>query len=350
MITTEVKKVKTKRLEMAYRQMGTPGKPKLLLVHGNMSSSVFYVPLMERLREEFDMIAVDLRLFGDTEIAPVDATRGLRDFSDDVDAFVCAIGWESFSMLGWSMGGGVTMQYAIDHGDRLESIMLQNPISPYGLGGCFGPDGQMTDPPGLGGGAGACNKQMLQAIADKGENGGREFLGGVYDRLYVEPTFHTDPEDRELYIDSMLTSKLGDDKFPGNYTVTDLWPGFIAGDKGNYNAMSSKYLNLSALADAEHKAPILWIRGAADVLVTDTSTSDVGYLGKIGRIPGWPGEEVFPPQPMVLQTRTLFEKYRENGGYYRETVIPGGHGCMIDHPDEFVKAIEDFIPMIEVRQ
>ncbi len=331
---------------MAFRQMGTPGTPRLLLVHGNLSSSIFYVPLMERLKDEFDMIAVDLRLFGDTEIAPVDAARGLRDFSDDVDAFVGAVGWDSFSMLGWSMGGGITMQYAIDHSDKLEGIILQNPVPPFGLGGCFGAEGRLADPPGLGGGAGSCNKRMIKAIAEKGENGGREFLGRIYDRLYVEPAFRTDPGERAAYIDGMLSAKLGGDKFPGDYTLTDKWPGFIAGDRGNYNAMSARHLDLSALADIEAKPPILWIRGSADVVISDTSTSDPGYLGKRGRIPGWPGEVVFPPQPMILQTRTLFEKYKANGGYFREILIPGGHGCMIDHREEFVKAIEDFIPMM----
>ena len=34
---------------------------------------------------------------------------------------------------GWSMGGGVVMQYALDH--PALSLTLQAPVSPYGFGG-----------------------------------------------------------------------------------------------------------------------------------------------------------------------------------------------------------------------
>ena len=45
--------ITTPRLTTAYLSAGTPGKPRLLLLHGNVSSAVFYEHLMERLADDF---------------------------------------------------------------------------------------------------------------------------------------------------------------------------------------------------------------------------------------------------------------------------------------------------------
>jgi len=53
-------------------------------------------------------------------------------------------------------------------------------------------------------------------------------------------------------------------------------------------------------------------------------------------VPGYPGEEVFPAQPMIGQTRAFFEKYASKGGTFEERVIDNaGHGCFIEKPEEF---------------
>ena len=54
--------ITTPRLTTAYLSAGTPGKPRLLLLHGNVSSAVFYEHLMERLADDIEMLAPDFRL------------------------------------------------------------------------------------------------------------------------------------------------------------------------------------------------------------------------------------------------------------------------------------------------
>ena len=132
--------ITTPRLTTAYLTAGSPGNPKLLLLHGNVSSAVFYEDIMERLANVFEMVAIDFRCFGRSSALPVDATRGMRDFSDDVEEFVTALGWDHFSLMGWSMGGGVAMQYTIDHPEKVEKLILQAPLSPFGFGGSAGAD------------------------------------------------------------------------------------------------------------------------------------------------------------------------------------------------------------------
>ena len=117
-----------------------------------------------------------------------------------------------------------------------------------------------------------------------------------------------------------------------------------SGTTGMNNALSPKYLDQRGIVDLERKPPVLWIRGDADQIVSNESMFDVGYLGKLGAIPGWPGDEVFPPQPMIDQTRAVFERYAAGGGRYREQVVAGaGHGPHIEKQDEFMAALNAFL-------
>ena len=193
----ELRKITTPRLTTACRFHGRPDGRKLLLIHGNASSSVFYEHIMERLADKFCMAAPDLRCFGDSDALPVDATRGMRDFSDDIHELVEALGWDKFIIFGWSMGGGVAMQYAIDHSDKLDGMVLQSPLSPFGFGGTYGEDGKKLEPLGLGSGAGCANVQLIAAL----QSGDRAFIASVIDSIYVAPPFQIAPELKEKYID-----------------------------------------------------------------------------------------------------------------------------------------------------
>jgi pimeloyl-ACP methyl ester carboxylesterase len=80
----------------------------------------------------------------------------------------------------------------------------------------------------------------------------------------------------------------------------------------------------------------LWLRGADDIIISDTSLYDLAYLGSLGAVPGWPGEQTWPPQPMVAQMRAVLEGYAVSGGRFREVVIEdSGHGPHLDQPERF---------------
>jgi hypothetical protein len=94
----------------------------------------------------------------------------------------------------------------------------------------------------------------------------------------------------------------------------------------------------------EPKPPVLWLRGADDVIVSDTSLYDLAYLGSLGAIPGWPGEQTWPPQPMVAQTRSVLRGYAAAGGRFREVVIDdAGHGPHLDQPERFLAELRDHL-------
>ena len=104
--------------------------------------------------------------------------------------------------------------------------------------------------------------------------------------------------------------------------------------------MSPTVFNTSGIVDLERKPPVLWIRGTQDAIVSDASFFDLNYLGQLGIIPGWPGEEVAPAQPMISQTRAVLEAYAAAGGAFREVVLEDcGHSPHLEQPDAFDEAL-----------
>ena len=109
------------------------------------------------------------------------------------------------------------------------------------------------------------------------------------------------------------------------------------------NTMSKKHVNMTPLLELAKKPDILWIHGLNDVIVSDYSILDFGYLGSMGMVPGWPGMKVFPPQPMISQTRHFLNLYEEHGGHYHESIMPGGHACHLEGQEHFVYTLKSFL-------
>src|SRR5690606_9448909 len=96
-------------------------------------------------------------------------------------------------------------------------------------------------------------------------------------------------------LSSILSTHIGDQDYPGDFTTSPNWPFVAPGVFGNPNLLSPKYIdNPSNLYSIDPKPPILWVRGADDAIVSDQSLFDVAMLGALGYmpIPGYPGVEV----------------------------------------------------------
>jgi pimeloyl-ACP methyl ester carboxylesterase len=342
------RRVPTSRLTVGFLSVAGrsgPDSPAVLFVHGNVSSSLFWQPTMLALPEPYRPLAIDLRGFGDTDPEPVDATRGVRDYADDLAAAIDALGLTSVHLIGWSMGGGVVLQYLVDRpgSHRAASLTLVDPVSPFGFGGTRGLDGTLCDPSGAGSGGGTGNPEFIARLA-AGERGDESALSPRQVLLahYVKPPFV--PEHLDIFVESMLSTRLGDDHYPGTSRTVEAWPGIAPGDRGVLNTMAPTHFRIDGLPAVEPKPPVRWLRGADDVIVSDTSLYDLAYLGSIGAIPGWPGQETWPPQPMVSQTRALLDGYAAAGGRYREVVIQNaGHGPHLDQPKCFRTQLRDHL-------
>ena len=68
----------------------------------------------------------------------------------------------------------------------------------------------------------------------------------------------------------------------------------------------------------------------------------------MGAVPGWPGEDVFPPQPMVAQIRAVLERYRRAGGRAEIEHFEGsGHFPPIDAAERWSRTFFDFLGSVE---
>jgi len=338
-------KVKTDRLQIAYLEAGS-GITPIVLVHGNCSSSVFFQDFMLALSAtgRYKIYAPDMRGYGDSEVLPVNGTRGVRDFSDDLNAFAHALNLTSFHLLGWSLGGNIVMQYAIDYPGKVRSLTLESPGSPFGFGGTKGAEGTPVWPDFAGSGGGTANPDFAQRIA-QGDRGNEQYSPRtVMNNFYFKPTFHLTPDREEMYLTSLLSTRVTLGNYPGDMTPSNNWPAVGPGTQGFNNALSPKYLNQGNFAGISHKPPVLWLHGADDQIVSDTSLFDFGYLGQLGAVPGWPGAEVYPPQPMKSQVRTVLEKYKAKGGQYQEVQLADcGHSPHVEKQEEVFKLFTQFV-------
>ena len=331
--------IQTDRLRVAYYHIGEGNRKKLLVIHGNISSSIFFMPLVPYLENRYDIIVPDLRCFGNTQALPIDATRGYRDWSDDIYAFCKAIGWKKFDLMGWSMGGDIAMQFVIDHASMVRKLVLTAPGSPYGFGGTKDEKGTPHNPIGLGSGGGTVNPAFTATCQLWNGNVMRSMLNKY---LFKEP-FRMSKEWEDRFVKASCAMRTGNDYYPGDFQIAWKWPYVRSGNRGVLNTMSPEHGNLNALLDVTPKPPILWIRGDDDQIVSDHSMMEMGNLGRIGMIPGWPGERIYPPQPMIQQTRYFLNQYKEKGGTFAEIVIPGGHVCILESPLHFISALDTFL-------
>ncbi|MFF0425490.1 alpha/beta fold hydrolase [Streptomyces sp. NPDC004520] len=335
MTTLHTRRVTTGRLTQQITEARAEGEP-VVFVHGNVSSSAFWHSTLTTLPEHYRPLAVDLRGFGGTDPLPVDATRGLRDYADDLAELLTALGIDRAHLVGWSMGGGVLLQYLRDHPAAVRSLTLVNPVSPYGFGGTHGVDGVLNSEDGAGSGGGTANPEFVRLLAegDRSEDSPTS-PRTVLATCYVKPPLR--PEHEDAYVEAMLATRLGDDHYPGDSTASTAWPGIAPGTRGVLNCMAPTHFRVDDLHLIDPKPPVLWIRGEDDIIVSDTSMFDLAHLGSIGAVPGWDGT---PAQPMLAQTRHVLDRYAAAGGTVREVAVAdAGHSVHLERPEEFGKAL-----------
>ena len=317
----------------------------IILVHGNMSTGRFFEHLLPLVPPEYRVIAPDMRGFGRSEPLPIDATRGLRDWSDDVRSLVEALGLTGrpAHLLGWSTGGAAISAYAVDHGD-VASLTYVDPVAPYGFGGVRA-DGTPCYDDWAGSGGGVGSQDFAAAVRDGDRGTDSPFSPrNVMRSSYWSPDHTVPPELEDLLVDEVLLTVIGDDGYPGDATPSENWPGVAPGTRGILNALSPKYCTWTDVVDLPAKPPILWTHGGADVIISDASAWDMATLGAAGVVPGWPGPEAVPSQPMVSQIGAILDRYAAAGGRVRREVFEGsGHAPFIDATQAWAAVWLDFL-------
>ena len=330
--------VSTERLTTRILFSGPDDGIPVLFIHGNFSNATWWEETMLALPPQYRGIAPDQRGYGGADPdVKIDATRGMRDFVDDSLALMDHLGHERFHLVGNSLGGLVVWWMLADAPERLLSATLAGPGAPFGFGGTKDASGTPTTPDYAGSGGGLINPGLVQSILDGDRDSISDFSPRGIMRRLVWSGGQT-PAREDALIDAMFRVHIGERELPGDSESSSNWPYVRPGKWGATNAMSPKYIGnlVERILAAKTKVHTLWVYGAEDLAVSNSAASDPGTWGPTGRLPGFPGPEVYPRQPMMDQIRKMLDDYAAAGGSYEEIAIPdSGHVPFITHPEEF---------------
>lgn len=244
---------------IAYRER-EGGLTNVLLIHGNMTSSKHWDLLIDSLGPEYKVFALDLRGFGESSyIKPI---MSIKEFSADVKLFVDEIELKDFTLVGWSTGGAVGMQFAADYPGLCEKLVLLASASTRGYP-FFG-----TSPEGLP----DVNNRLVtyeDVKADPGKTLPVQQAYGEQNRGFLKAMWnmliYTDrqPEEQlyEEYVDDMLTQR----------NLAEVYH--------SLNTFNISRVN-NGLVDGtdqvkDIRIPVLVLRGDRDLVVTQRMTEEI---------------------------------------------------------------------------
>lgn len=117
--------IQLRDLRFHYRVWSSPAKdlPNLVLLHGFTGHARSWDSLASYLSHRYNVYALDLRGHGESDWSP-DAQYGSQDMVEDLVAFISAMGFESFSLLGLSLGGIVSFHYASGQPKELQRLVI----------------------------------------------------------------------------------------------------------------------------------------------------------------------------------------------------------------------------------
>jgi pimeloyl-ACP methyl ester carboxylesterase len=260
MAKVQLKKVLLRNGEtLAYRER-SGGHIPLILVHGNMTSSKHWDIVLDNMNESYKIYAVDMRGFGESsyhrEIASI------KDLSEDLKDWLNSIGLKGFSMMGWSTGGAVAMQFVIDYPEDCKNLILLASASTRGYPFFATKEDGTPD-------LGKRLRTMDEVKLDKGktipvqgayDENNREFLRALWDALIYT---HTQPDEGryEDYIDDMRSQRNLAHIYQAlnEFNISGVHNGLVEG--------TDKARSISL--------PVLVMRGERDYVITKEMTEEI---------------------------------------------------------------------------
>jgi pimeloyl-ACP methyl ester carboxylesterase len=110
-------------LKVHVRDEGPRDAPVIVLLHGSNSSLQTWDPWTAKLAATYRVIRFDQSGHGLTGPHPK-RDYSMAAFVGTVDALTRKLGFQKFTLAGNSMGGGIALNYAIAHPDRLTGLVL----------------------------------------------------------------------------------------------------------------------------------------------------------------------------------------------------------------------------------
>ncbi len=119
----------SQRLRLHYVDWGNPTAPTLVLVHGNRDHARSWDWVARALRLDWHVVAPDLRGHGDSDWVqggPYAIADNVLDLANLIDA----VGAETVTLVGHSLGGSVTVMYSGVYPERVRKLVSIEGLGP----------------------------------------------------------------------------------------------------------------------------------------------------------------------------------------------------------------------------
>jgi pimeloyl-ACP methyl ester carboxylesterase len=124
MTTVQYRSADAGGVRVFYREAGTSGAPKLLLLHGFPSASHMFRDLIPLLADRFHIIAPDLPGFGNSDMPG--RGHSFDRIADTIDRFTEVVGFDRYAVYVFDYGAPTGFRLAVRHPDRITAIISQN--------------------------------------------------------------------------------------------------------------------------------------------------------------------------------------------------------------------------------
>jgi pimeloyl-ACP methyl ester carboxylesterase len=181
----DVENVRVGDINVAYKVMGT-GYPLILITGYSATMDLWPPEFLKNLSNQFEVIVFDNRGMGLTD-APA-GNFSIEQLADDTAGLMDALEIEQAHVLGWSLGGSIAQELALEHPEKVNKLVLY--ASDFGVSKSVPPSSEVL-------------AEMLNASGSEEERGMR-LIGLMFPQQWLTnhpdimqwfpmPTEHPDP-------------------------------------------------------------------------------------------------------------------------------------------------------------
>ena len=197
------KKISIGAEELAYIEEGKG--EAVILLHGNLSSSVHFQPLLERLKDDYRCVAPDLRGFGESSYNR--RFDSLDELAEDVCMFMEQLGIPAAFVAGWSTGGGIAMKLAAMHPEKVRKLFIMEGVGYRGYPTYMkSPDGKSTGEAYADKEAMAADPQQVGRLLKILSDGNEEAMSKIWQGL-IYTVSKPEPDQNALWIRETLKQR-----------------------------------------------------------------------------------------------------------------------------------------------
>ncbi len=166
-------KIPVNDINVSYNDEGPKKAPVIIFLHGFPLNKSMWDNQVEKLKDNYRVIAYDIRGHGDTDLGAIDFSIDL--FAQDLMCFMDALKIEKTMLCGLSMGGYIALNAIENHPNRFSALILSDT-------NCTADSSEAKE-------------NRMKTIVGVKENGVEKLADGLIPKLFAPQSFKTNSEE-----------------------------------------------------------------------------------------------------------------------------------------------------------